>query len=118
MLKQVVGKYTYEELKHESVQISQQLCQMLQPKVDVAGAVIYSLTLNELNYAPEIANAMLKKQAAQAMVDARHLIVKGSVDIAMTAIANLESRGMSMDDKEKFHLVSGLLLVTASDRDV
>ena len=53
-------------------------------------SVLYTLesvSLNELNYAPEIASAMLKKQQARALIDARQLIVKGAVDIAQTAVA-------------------------------
>lgn len=80
-LKLVVGKYTYDELKAKTEQITLELVSTLQPRIDIAGATVYSVTLKELNYAPEIAAAMLRKQAAQAQLDARHLIVKGAVDI-------------------------------------
>lgn len=55
-----------------------------------AGIEIVSLVLNELNYAPEIAASMLKKQAAGAMLEARTLIVAGAVQIATDAITQLE----------------------------
>ena len=73
--------------------------------------------MNELNYAPEIASSMLKKQTAQATLDARQLIVKGSVEIAFGAVEELEKRGLRMNDEEKFNLVSNLLVVSAGDRD-
>jgi regulator of protease activity HflC (stomatin/prohibitin superfamily) len=116
-LKQVLSNHSYEELKRETTSISKELVDFLQPRVNVAGATISSFSLNELNYAPEIAQAMLKKQAAQAMIDARQLIVRGAVDIAMNAIEELKSKGLSMDDHDKFELVSNLLVVTAGDKD-
>jgi len=76
-----------------------------------------SKRLERLNYAPEISGAMLRRQAAQALVDARHLIVKGAVDIAREAVANLEAGGMRLSDEEKFKLVSSLLVVSTSDRE-
>ena len=60
---------------------------------------------------------VLKKQAAQAMVDARHLIVKGAVEIALEAVDELGKKGLAMGDKEKFQLVSSLLIVTTGDKD-
>ena len=75
------------------------------------------MTLNELNYAPEIASSMLRKQTAQAQVDARQLIVKGSVEIAFGAVDELEKRGLKMNDQDKFNLVSNLLVISAGDKD-
>ena len=60
---------------------------------------------------------VLKKQAAQALVDARHLIVKGAVEIALSAVGELGSKGLQMSDTDKFDLVSNLLVVTAGDKD-
>jgi len=116
-LKQVLSNHSYEELKREAATISKELVDFLQPRVNVAGATISSFSLNELNYAPEIAQAMLKKQAAQAMVDARQVIVRGAIDIAMNAIGELDAKGLHMDDKGKFSLVSNLLVVTVGEKD-
>jgi regulator of protease activity HflC (stomatin/prohibitin superfamily) len=117
-LKTVVGRYTYEELKVEGEHIGNAARELLQKRVDVAGATIISVSLNELNYAQEIAGAMLKSQAAKALVDARHLIVKGALSIATAAVTQLEEQGLKMTDDQKFHLVSSLLVVTAGDHDV
>jgi regulator of protease activity HflC (stomatin/prohibitin superfamily) len=117
ILKQVVGKYSYDDLKVQSTVISKELIESLQEAVFRAGAQVITVRLNELNYAPEIAQAMLKKQAAQALIDARHLIVKGAVDIAMQAVEELASKGLQMEEKDKFSLVSSLLIVTAGDKD-
>jgi len=117
ILKQVVSQYSYDELKVNSTAITKELVDTLQAAVMRAGAEILSMRLNELNYAPEIAQAMLKKQAAQALIDARHLIVKGAVDIALQAVDELGKKGLVMGDKEKFELVSSLLIVTTGDKD-
>lgn len=116
-LKTVMGKYTYDELKIEADEVTARLKEYLQPRVEVAGATILSVGLNELNYAPEIAQAMLKKQAAAALVEARNLIVKGALGIATTAVASLEEQGLKMDDRQKFDLVKNLLIVTVGDKD-
>jgi len=117
-MKQVLSNYSYDELKREAAVISKELVDNLQPRVNVAGATISSFSLNELNYAPEIAHTMLKKQAAQATVEARQVIVRGAIDIAMNAVGELNSKGLVMDDKGKFALVSNLLIVTVGDKDV
>lgn len=116
-LKSVCSQHSYDELKKESEEVQRMLVQKLQPLVDIAGVTIQSFLLNELNYAPEIASQMLRKQAAQALIDARHLIVKGACDIAENAVAQLESKGLKMTNENKFSLVSSLLIVTAGDKE-
>ena len=71
--------YRYYELKEEAGHIGERVCDILQKRVDVAGAEVLSVALNELNYAPEIAQGMLKKQQAESLLEARELIVKGAV---------------------------------------
>lgn len=51
------------------------------------------------------------------MIDARQLIVRGAVDIALQAVEELDKKGLRMDDVEKFKLVSSLLIVTTGDKD-
>lgn len=73
VLKQVVASYPYESedgvsLQHEVAQVSEKLVKLLQKQVAVSGARIISFQLNEISYAPEIAQAMLRKQAANALV--------------------------------------------------
>ena len=78
---------------------------------------IFVLQLNELNYAPEIAAAMLRVQQAKAMVAAREHIVQGAVGIAQHAVNTLEQGGLTMTDTEKVKLVTNLLTVTCGDRE-
>jgi regulator of protease activity HflC (stomatin/prohibitin superfamily) len=122
VLKQVVAAYPYESedgvsLQHEVAQVSEKMVKLLQKQVAVSGARIISFQLNEISYAPEIAQAMLRKQAANALVAARKTIVKGAVDIAHNAVAQLEAQGVKMKDEEKAKIVGNLLIVICSDKD-
>lgn len=116
-VKLTVARYTYDQLKTESEDVQLELVRVLQPRVATAGVTIQSVSLNELNYAPEIAAAMLKKQAAQALVDARQVVVKGAIGVAQQAVKQLEADGLNMTDQDKFKLVSSLLIVVAGDRE-
>ena len=75
------------------------------------------MTLNELNYAPEIASGMLKKQQAEALIEARELLVAGAVDITLSALRRLEQEPdlVAMRDPDKVRLVTNLLTVTVGD---
>lgn len=122
VLKQVVGCYTYDQLKNEAAVVTKSLLSRLQPIVTVAGVEISSMQLNELNYAPEIASGMLKKQQAGALIEARKLIVEGAVSIAQDAVRLLElgdadGAGLKMSDSEKISLVTNLLTVTCAEGD-
>ena len=119
VLKQVVGRYTYDQLKSESAVVTKSLLSRLQPIVALAGVEISSMQLNELNYAPEIASGMLKKQQAGALIEARKLIVEGAVSIAQDAVRLLEAgdAGLKMSDSEKVSLVTNLLTVTCAEGD-
>jgi regulator of protease activity HflC (stomatin/prohibitin superfamily) len=128
VMKQVVSKYPYEHLrdseehlpclKTEAEEISKQLVSTLQSKVSIAGAKILSFQFNELSYAPEIAQGMLRKQQAMATVAARKTIVEGAVEIAHGALQRLGERGVKMDPSEQTRLVSNLLTVICSETDV
>jgi len=118
VLKQIVSSYTYDQLKGDHDMVNGQMRQMLQPLLITAGVEIGSMSLNDLAYAPEVAAAMLKRQQAKALVDARTLIVEGAVRIAQDAIIKLEEEGtVQMDDDQKVKIVTNLLTVTCSDSD-
>lgn len=120
-LKQIVARYPYEAddaehcLKTAADTISHEMVQVLQARVQVAGVQVLSFTFNEISYAPEIAAGMLKRQQAQAILAARKVIVRGAVDIAQSAVHELEQQGIGMDDKAKARVVSNLLTVICSE---
>ena len=69
-------------------------------------------------YAPEIAAAMLQRQQASAVVDARQLIVEGAVGMVEMALDKLNERGVvQLDEERKAAMVSNLLVVLCGNRD-
>jgi len=90
----------------------------LQPKADIAGVKILGFELTDLQYAPEIAQGMLVRQQAQALLDARKIIVEGATTIVTGAMQQLAQTGIKLDAKEQTRLVSNLLAVICSDSKV
>jgi len=123
VMKQVVSRYPYEShdgspsLKNETHEVGKEMVEILQERVTVAGAKIISFDLNELAYAPEIAAGMLKRQQANALVEARKTIVIGAVEIASGAVEALGKKGIGLSDHDKATLVTNLLTVICSDKD-
>ncbi|MEG2455731.1 MAG: SPFH domain-containing protein, partial [Oscillospiraceae bacterium] len=90
----------------------------LQEKVTVAGLEIVEAKITHLAYAPEIAAAMLQRQQASAIVDARKLIVEGAVGMVQMALTQLsEEKIVELDDERKAAMVSNLLVVLCGNRD-
>ena len=69
----------------------------------------------QMEYMPEIASAMLQRQQAEALIDARSLIVQGAVDIARNASEQLKTHGIEMAQTEKARMVSNLICVICGD---
>jgi len=125
-MKQIVSRYPYELgddheghcLKKSSDAIAHEVVAVLQERVRVAGVKILTFTFNEISYAPEIAAGMLKRQQAQAMLQARKVIVAGAVEIAQHTVNELVAAGIPMDDKSKVKIVGNLLTVICADSSV
>jgi len=127
VMKQIVSQYPYEILgdeehgaclKTEAAEIGVKFVKLLQTKVKIAGAKIITFQFNEMSYAPEIAQGMLKRQQAMATVAARRTIVEGVVDIAYGAITKLESKGIKMTESDKTKIATNLLTVMCAEHDV
>ena len=111
---------------HQPLQVVQALVGLqLPPSSKVTtiacGSAPYSTHLfvvKEISYAPVIAAAMLKRQQAQAMVEARKTIVEGAVAMSVDANEQLKSAGIQLDQKESARLVSNLLTVICSEGGV
>lgn len=78
-------------------------------------SVIHSAMLSDLSYSQEVAAGMLKRQQAQALIEARTTIVRGAVSIADHAVKQLETRGIKMSDDEKQKVLTNLLSVIVGD---
>jgi len=90
----------------------------LQERVRVAGIAVDDARISHLAYAPEIAGAMLRRQQAQAILEARKLIVEGAVGMVEHALSQLgERRVVELDEERKATMVSNLLVVLCSDHD-
>jgi regulator of protease activity HflC (stomatin/prohibitin superfamily) len=83
-----------------------------------AGVEVLDAKLTHLAYAPEIAQVMLRRQQATAIVSARHQIVAGAVGMVEAALKGLSERNLvTLDDERKAAMVSNLLVVLCSEND-
>jgi regulator of protease activity HflC (stomatin/prohibitin superfamily) len=86
-------------------------------RVSIAGVEIVEVRISHLAYAPEIAQAMLRRQQASAVVAARSRIVEGAVGMVEMALTRLEENGVvSLDDERKAAMVSNLMVVLCGDQ--
>jgi regulator of protease activity HflC (stomatin/prohibitin superfamily) len=87
-------------------------------RVSVAGVMIDEARISHLAYAPEIASAMLRRQQAEAILEARAKIVTGAVSMVESALQQLSERGIvTLDDERRAAMVSNLLVVLCADRE-
>jgi len=90
----------------------------LQQRFEQAGVVVEDAKLSHLAYAPEIAQVMLRRQQAEAIISARSRIVHGAVSMVEAALKGLSERQIvHLDDERKAAMVSNLLVVLCSDKD-
>ena len=96
--------------------VSQELADEVAARVAVAGLEIVETRISALSYAPEIAQAMLQRQQATAIVDARETIVEGAVTMVESALDKLDERDIvDLDSERRASMVSNLLVVLCSD---
>ena len=99
--------------------VAQALKDELQARFADAGVEVIHAKLTHLAYAPEIAQVMLRRQQAEAIISARSKIVHGAVSMVEAALKGLSEREIVvLDDERKAAMVSNLLVVLCSDRDV
>lgn len=92
--------------------------QELQEKVEDAGIKILEMRITHLAYAPEIASAMLQRQQAAAIIDARQKIVEGAVSMVEMALQKLNDKDIvELDEERKAAMVSNLLVVLCGNKD-
>lgn len=107
-----------ESLSGHSAAILEQFLNMVQDRVDVAGISIDEVRFTHLAYAPEIAQAMLRRQQAEAVILARQTLVRGAISMVGGTVAELEKRGIvNMTDSEKAKLVTNMMTVLLSEEN-
>jgi regulator of protease activity HflC (stomatin/prohibitin superfamily) len=105
-------------LRDNADEITEQLSKEIAARVAPAGVRIIESRLTRLAYAPEIAQAMLRRQQADAVVAARQRIVTGAVGMVHLALAQLDEHNVvELDEERKAAMVSNLLVVLCGDRD-
>jgi regulator of protease activity HflC (stomatin/prohibitin superfamily) len=88
-------------------------------RLALAGVKVVEARLTHLAYAPEIAQAMLRRQQAEAVIDARAKIVHGAVSMVDMALRELsEKHVVELDDERKASMVSNLMVVLCGESEV
>lgn len=125
-LRNVVRLYPYDvsgddnekTLRGSSLEVADKLKSEIQEKMDIAGIEIIEAKITHLSYAPEIAAAMLQRQQASAIIDARQMIVEGAVGMVEMALTKLnENSIVHLDEERKAAMVSNLLVVLCGNKD-
>ena len=122
-LRDVVSTHPYDATKDEHVSlrgntaaVSDLLKESLQRSVDVAGIDILEMRITHLAYAPEIASIMLRRQQAEALIQAREKMVDGAIGMVKMALDRFQAEGITdMTSAQKASLVSNMMLVLLSD---
>jgi regulator of protease activity HflC (stomatin/prohibitin superfamily) len=114
----VAGDDNEKTLRGSSQEIAEKIKLEIQGKVDIAGLEIQEARITHLSYAPEIAAAMLQRQQASAIIDARQMIVEGAVGMVEMALSKLNDNNIVvLDEERKAAMVSNLLVVLCGNKD-
>ena len=123
-LRTMATSYPYDQhedgqvaLRSHATEISQHLRDELSERLANAGVKVIDARISHLAYAPEIAQAMLQRQQANAIIAARTRIVSGAVGMVEMALAELQKNGVvELDEERKAQMVSNLLVVLCGER--
>lgn len=123
----LAGLYPYDNFDTDSEvtlrsaheEVNHALEENLRNRLEIAGIRVIEARIGHLAYAPEIAGAMLRRQQATAVVSARFKIVEGAVSMVQMALEHLsQQRIIELDEERKAAMVSNLMVVLCSDKDV
>ncbi|WP_372500374.1 SPFH domain-containing protein [Sphaerisporangium perillae] len=125
-VRHIAGNYPYDShdddqlsLRDNADEITGKLSAEIAARVSSAGVRVIESRITRLSYAPEIAQAMLRRQQAGAIVAARKQIVEGAVGMVEAALHRLDAADVvDLDDERKATMVSNLLVVLCGDKDV
>ncbi len=124
-IRTLTTSYPYEPHREDELslrgnphEVGQQLQAEVQSRLEKAGIEVMDTRISHLAYAPEIANAMLRRQQASAVIDARTRIVEGAVSMVQMALEQLsEKHIVALDEERKATMVSNLLVVLCSEHE-
>jgi len=123
-LRNLATRFSYDSqsddeksLRGHTAEVAEQLRHEIRERLEQAGVDVLEARISHLAYAPEIAQAMLQRQQASAIIAARQKIVDGAVGMVEMALSKLASEGIvELDDERRAAMVSNLLVVLCSDR--
>lgn len=125
-VRNLAGAYAYDNLDDSDEltlrsgrdEINHALELALSERLSIAGIEVMEARIGYLAYAQEIAQAMLKRQQAEAIVAARHKIVEGAVGMVEMALDQLSQKQIiDLDEDKKAQMVSNLMVILCSDKD-
>lgn len=124
-IRQLASEYPYDvdqedkpSLRGTPQEIAESLKNMLQLRLEVAGVEIIEARISHLAYAPEIAQAMLRRQQAQAIIAARTKIVEGAVGMVEMALKALSEQNIvKLDEDKKATMVNNLMVALVSETE-
>ncbi len=126
-LRKLAGLYPYDNFEdHEAEialrsggeEINDELEREIRDRLKIAGIEVIEARINYIAYAEEIANAMLRRQQATAVVAARFKIVEGAVSMVQMALEQLSDKKIvELDEEKKAAMVSNLMVVLCGDKD-
>jgi regulator of protease activity HflC (stomatin/prohibitin superfamily) len=125
-VRHLASSYAYDHGEEHEItlrsgfdEVSHALKEELQERLERAGVLVEEARLTHLAYAPEIAQAMLRRQQAEAVIAARTKIVHGAVSMVQMALAELtEKNVLKLDEERKAAMVSNLLVVLCGETEV
>jgi regulator of protease activity HflC (stomatin/prohibitin superfamily) len=125
-IRHLASAYAYDHGEENEItlrsgvdEVSQALRQELQDRLAKAGVMVEEARLTHLAYAPEIAQAMLRRQQAEAVIAARQKIVHGAVSMVDMALRELaEKHVVQLDDERRASMVSNLMVVLCGEAEV
>ena len=125
-VRSIGSRYPYDDfdegaktLRGDAGHIADELRDELQERVLIGGIAIDECRLTHLAYAPEIAQTMLRRQQAEAVIAARSRLVEGAVGMVEMALGQLSAKGVvDLDDERRAAMVSNLMVVLCGERDV
>ena len=126
-LRKLAGLYPYDNIEDENAkltlresteEVNNELEKEIVERLEIAGIYVIEARINYIAYAQEIAQAMLKRQQATAIVAARYKIVEGAVSMVEMALDELNKKEIvELDEDKKASMVSNLMVVLCSDKD-
>ncbi|GCF93334.1 membrane protein [Enterococcus florum] len=123
-IRHIATQYPYDtfndddiSLRGNTTEVSEELAKELDERLSIAGVKVIETRLNHLAYATEIANAMLQRQQARAILSARQTIVEGAVTMTQMALEQIESgQDIHFNDDRKVQLINNLLVSIITDK--